>query len=100
MQDNDKFSRCVSLIPDGAQRLLVACSETYEYYKLPYCKPKDGVRYKTLGMGEVSTLRLNPAGHCKLSLSTSPLYDISLQPHAQADRLSLPETCNSKTVAI
>eukprot|EP00882_Tetradesmus_deserticola_P008078 GHRQ01008508.1.p1 GENE.GHRQ01008508.1~~GHRQ01008508.1.p1 ORF type:complete len:612 (+),score=239.25 GHRQ01008508.1:279-2114(+) len=28
-------------------------SETYEYYKLPYCKPKDGVRYKTLGMGEV-----------------------------------------------
>lgn len=33
-------------------RLLI-CSETYEYYKLPYCKPKDGVRYKTLGMGEV-----------------------------------------------
>lgn len=30
-----------------------ACSETYEYYKLPYCKPKDGVKYKTLGMGEV-----------------------------------------------
>lgn len=29
------------------------CSETYEYYKLPYCKPKAGVRYKTLGMGEV-----------------------------------------------
>lgn len=29
------------------------CSETYEYYKLPYCKPKDGVKYKTLGMGEV-----------------------------------------------
>eukprot|EP00878_Enallax_costatus_P011698 GHUV01012213.1.p1 GENE.GHUV01012213.1~~GHUV01012213.1.p1 ORF type:complete len:157 (+),score=23.99 GHUV01012213.1:127-597(+) len=28
-------------------------SETYEYYKLPYCKPKEGVRYKTLGMGEV-----------------------------------------------
>eukprot|EP00775_Hariotina_reticulata_P009632 gene9632-9792_t len=28
-------------------------SETYEYYKLPFCKPKDGVRYKTLGMGEV-----------------------------------------------
>lgn len=28
-------------------------SETYEYYKLPYCKPKAGVRYKTLGMGEV-----------------------------------------------
>ncbi len=33
--------------------LLCCCSETYEYYKLPYCKPKAGVRYKTLGMGEV-----------------------------------------------
>lgn len=31
----------------------MCCSETYEYYKLPYCKPKAGVRYKTLGMGEV-----------------------------------------------
>jgi hypothetical protein len=30
-----------------------ARSETYEYYKLPYCKPSTGVRYKTLGMGEV-----------------------------------------------
>lgn len=28
-------------------------SETYEYYSLPYCQPKDGVKYKTLGMGEV-----------------------------------------------
>lgn len=28
-------------------------SETYEFYSLPYCKPKDGVRWKTLGMGEV-----------------------------------------------
>lgn len=37
-----------------AEQVLSACSETYEYYKLPYCKPKDGVRYKTLGMGEVS----------------------------------------------
>jgi hypothetical protein len=31
----------------------VSCSETYEYYKLPYCKPKGGVKWKTLGMGEV-----------------------------------------------
>lgn len=37
----------------------VPCSETYEYYKLPYCKPEDGVRYKTLGMGEV-----RPPFHC------------------------------------
>lgn len=28
-------------------------SETYEYYKLPYCKPKEGIKWKTLGMGEV-----------------------------------------------
>jgi len=28
-------------------------SETYEYYKLPFCKPKDGVKWKTLGVGEV-----------------------------------------------
>ena len=32
-------------------------SETYEFYSLPYCKPKDGVKWKTLGMGEVT------AGH-------------------------------------
>lgn len=30
-----------------------ACSETYEYYSLPYCKPSGGVKWKTLGMGEV-----------------------------------------------
>lgn len=29
-------------------------SETYEFYKLPFCKPKDGVKFKTLGVGEVS----------------------------------------------
>lgn len=28
-------------------------SETYEYYSLPYCQPKDGVKHKLLGMGEV-----------------------------------------------
>ncbi|GIL73933.1 hypothetical protein Vretimale_5121 [Volvox reticuliferus] len=28
-------------------------SETYEYYSLPYCRPKDGVKHKLLGMGEV-----------------------------------------------
>lgn len=28
-------------------------SETYEYYSLPYCQPTDGVKEKTLGMGEV-----------------------------------------------
>lgn len=33
-------------------------SETYEYYSLPYCKPKDGVKWKTLGMGEVRCVRV------------------------------------------
>jgi hypothetical protein len=33
--------------------LLAPRSETYEYYKLPYCKPGGGVKYKTLRMGEV-----------------------------------------------
>lgn len=28
-------------------------SETYEFYSLPYCKPVNGVKWKTLGMGEV-----------------------------------------------
>ncbi|GBF98650.1 hypothetical protein Rsub_11644 [Raphidocelis subcapitata] len=28
-------------------------SETYEFFSLPYCKPADGVKWKTLGMGEV-----------------------------------------------
>lgn len=37
-------------------------SETYEYYKLPYCKPKDGVRYKTLGMGEVGSDSVGVSG--------------------------------------
>ncbi|KIY94368.1 Putative phagocytic receptor 1b [Monoraphidium neglectum] len=26
---------------------------TFEYYMLPYCKPAGGVKWKTLGMGEV-----------------------------------------------
>lgn len=29
------------------------CSETYEYYSLPYCHPKAGKKDKRLGMGEV-----------------------------------------------
>eukprot|EP01024_Parvocaulis_polyphysoides_P054899 TRINITY_DN5570_c0_g1_i4.p1 TRINITY_DN5570_c0_g1~~TRINITY_DN5570_c0_g1_i4.p1 ORF type:complete len:602 (+),score=51.23 TRINITY_DN5570_c0_g1_i4:165-1970(+) len=28
-------------------------SVTYEYYDLPFCKPSDGIKYKTLGLGEV-----------------------------------------------
>lgn len=28
-------------------------SETYEYFSLPFCAPEGGVKYKTLGMGEV-----------------------------------------------
>lgn len=42
-----------SQLKPTAGLLHTVCSETYEYYKLPYCKPKAGVRYKTLGMGEV-----------------------------------------------
>eukprot|EP01023_Acetabularia_acetabulum_P020115 TRINITY_DN2036_c0_g1_i1.p1 TRINITY_DN2036_c0_g1~~TRINITY_DN2036_c0_g1_i1.p1 ORF type:complete len:602 (+),score=71.18 TRINITY_DN2036_c0_g1_i1:212-2017(+) len=28
-------------------------SVTYEYYDLPFCKPDGGIKYKTLGLGEV-----------------------------------------------
>mmetsp|Transcript_15064 Transcript_15064/g.40711 ORF Transcript_15064/g.40711 Transcript_15064/m.40711 type:complete len:621 (+) Transcript_15064:197-2059(+) len=28
-------------------------SETYEYYALPYCQPPEGVKWKTLGLGEL-----------------------------------------------
>lgn len=33
--------------------VLPCCSETYEYFSLPFCAPEGGVKYKTLGMGEV-----------------------------------------------
>ena len=29
------------------------CSETYQYYTLPFCTPKEGKEYKTEGLGEV-----------------------------------------------
>jgi hypothetical protein len=29
------------------------CSESYKWYDLPYCPPKKGIQWKTLGMGEV-----------------------------------------------
>jgi hypothetical protein len=32
---------------------LCVSSETYEYYQLPFCQPAEGVKYKTLRMGEV-----------------------------------------------
>lgn len=32
---------------------MLVCSETYEYYSLPYCQPKEGIKHKILGMGEV-----------------------------------------------
>eukprot|EP00197_Chlamydomonas_leiostraca_P002553 CAMPEP_0202857270 /NCGR_PEP_ID=MMETSP1391-20130828/278_1 /ASSEMBLY_ACC=CAM_ASM_000867 /TAXON_ID=1034604 /ORGANISM="Chlamydomonas leiostraca, Strain SAG 11-49" /LENGTH=606 /DNA_ID=CAMNT_0049536053 /DNA_START=73 /DNA_END=1893 /DNA_ORIENTATION=+ len=28
-------------------------SETYEYFSLPYCQPSGGIKWKTLGLGEV-----------------------------------------------
>lgn len=29
------------------------CSETYQYYNLPFCTPEGGKEYKTEGLGEV-----------------------------------------------
>ena len=29
------------------------CSETYQYYNLPFCTPKEGKEYKPEGLGEV-----------------------------------------------
>ena len=29
------------------------CSETYEYYKLPFCEEEGGRRYKTEDLGEI-----------------------------------------------
>ena len=29
------------------------CSETYQYYTLPFCTPKEGKEYKPEGLGEV-----------------------------------------------
>lgn len=31
----------------------VSCSETYQYYTLPFCLPKDGKKYVTEDLGEV-----------------------------------------------
>ena len=30
-----------------------ACSETYQYYNLPFCTPENGKQYKPEGLGEV-----------------------------------------------
>lgn len=31
----------------------LVCSETYQYYNLPFCTPEGGKEYKTEGLGEV-----------------------------------------------
>ncbi len=31
----------------------MVCSETYQYYNLPFCTPEGGKEYKTEGLGEV-----------------------------------------------
>ena len=33
--------------------LYIECSETYQYYNLPFCTPKEGKEYKPEGLGEV-----------------------------------------------
>jgi hypothetical protein len=34
-------------------QFLHVCRETYQYYNLPFCQPKDGKEYKTEFLGEV-----------------------------------------------
>lgn len=33
--------------------IITPCSETYQYYTLPFCTPKEGKEYKPEGLGEV-----------------------------------------------
>ena len=49
-------ARCRSLPPltPLASALRPACcSETYQYFNLPFCHPKEGKEYKPEGLGEV-----------------------------------------------
>ena len=34
-------------------QIILLCSETYQYYTLPFCTPKEGKEYKPEGLGEV-----------------------------------------------
>lgn len=36
-----------------ANQITPLCSETYQYYTLPFCTPKTKVEYKPEGLGEV-----------------------------------------------
>lgn len=43
-------------MPAAANSLVTyrpACSETYQYYNLPFCTPEKGKEYKPEGLGEV-----------------------------------------------
>ncbi len=43
----DGWSHCLQVGPFSNP------SETYQYYNLPFCTPKEGKEYKTEGLGEV-----------------------------------------------
>ncbi len=64
-------------------------SETYEYYKLPYCKPKDGVKWKTLGMGEVVDANRMASTPYQLSFRTDRKDEVVCEKTLSQDDLSV-----------
>lgn len=46
-------------------------SETYEYFSLPYCQPAGGIKWKTLGIGEVVDSNRMASTSYKLNFQTA-----------------------------
>jgi hypothetical protein len=69
-------------------------SETYEYYMLPYCKPKGGVKWKTLGMGEVGAAWI---GGCLAGVQRGQVVAERLCRPLPAARNRAGSSCSSPT---
>ena len=68
---------------------MLLCSETYQYFNLPFCTPKEGKSYKTEGLGEVSWEGAVHGG----TLSCDPSYRVPLEHAFQLDACMQPSVC-------
>lgn len=63
-------------------------SETYEYYSLPYCQPKDGVKNKILGMGEVVDANRMASTPYQLNFRTERKSEVVCDMQLDTERLN------------
>lgn len=63
-------------------------SETYEYYSLPYCQPKDGVKHKLLGMGEVVDANRMASTPYELQFRKNRQREVVCEQSLDGDRLA------------